>query len=208
MAARVLVLMGLLLLGLLTSDVADARAAASSNRASSFIRRGDLPETGTEWISLHETVEFLPSSSEFDMNMLPRTFGTGQLNQLSRQRKLEQDEDEEEEDDTTYQNRQDNPQYRVQPFVEGVSDYDEYQQAWRLLGFMIDCDDGSTDDDGGSGSQDDYDTGLGCARYVVWAAVSVLCCVALLFVVSSDLDSVFLSTYSPVLFFAFFRIVR
>lgn len=222
MAARVLVLMGLLLLGLLTS-AAHARAAASSNRASSFIRKGDLPETGAEWISLHETVEFMPSSSEFDMSMLPRTFGTGQLNQLSRQRKLDQyGYEEDEQDDTTYQNRLNNPQYRVQPFVEGVSDYDEYQQAWRLLGFMIDCDDGSTDDDGGSGSEDDYDTGLGCARYVVWAAVSVLCCAVLrcylLFRLSSQQRLVrfcssmlklawilsFFSTNTVVLVFAFF----
>jgi hypothetical protein len=70
--------------------------------------------------------------------------------------------------------REDNAQYRVQPFVEGVSDYDTYQQAWRMLGFMIDCDDPNqtnTDDDHHSGSNDENETGQGCRRYVLWAAV-------------------------------------
>jgi hypothetical protein len=59
--------------------------------------------------------------------------------------------------------------YNVEPFVEGESDYDEYQQAWRYLGFMIDCNDGGNyDDDGGSW---DGGTGEGCSRYLVWAAV-------------------------------------
>lgn len=168
----------------------DNQKKNSSNRSSSFIRKGDLPETGTQWVSLHEAVEFLPAStdmmkSESLMNWLgdvagvsgsataPHTFGTGQLNRAARQRKLD-DEDEDEDQAETDKNRENNPQYRVQPFVEGVSDYDEYQQAWRLLGFMIDCDGTymNADDDGGSGSEDENDTGSGCARYVIWAAVS------------------------------------
>ena len=116
-------------------------------------------------------MEWLMAGSVSSSNTSP--FGTGQLNRMARaqQRNL----DEETEESETDQNREDNPQYRVQPFVEGVSDYDEYQQAWRLLGFMIDCDDTWMNDDnynGGGGSQDDNDTGLGCARYVIWAAVS------------------------------------
>ena len=105
--------------------------------------------------------------------------------QQQQQRQLDEQDDSAGDDatanndnDETDQNREDNPQYRVQPFVEGVSDYDEYQQAWRLLGFMIDCDDtwmnsaNNNNNNGGSGSQDENDTGLGCARYVIWAAVS------------------------------------
>ena len=46
------------------------------------------------------------------------------------------------------------------------------QQAWRLLGFMIDCNTVSASDDdyemsGGSG---DEITDKGCARYILWAA--------------------------------------
>lgn len=58
--------------------------------------------------------------------------------------------------------------YATQAFVDGEDEYDEYQQAWRYLGFMIDCD--SSNDDDGSGSYDGG-TGEGCNRYVVWAAV-------------------------------------
>jgi hypothetical protein len=65
--------------------------------------------------------------------------------------------------------------YNVQPFANGVDNYDEYQQAWRLLGFIIDCNP-LVDDDvygggGGSGSGDKY-TDDECSRYVLWAAVS------------------------------------
>jgi hypothetical protein len=82
------------------------------------------------------------------------------------------------EDEQAY--REDNAQYRVQPFVEGVSDYDTYQQAWRMLGFMIDCDDpnqnnNGDNDDHHSGSNDENETGQGCRRYVLWAAVRILC---------------------------------
>jgi hypothetical protein len=80
--------------------------------------------------------------------------------------------DEEQQQAAVY--REDNAQYRVQPFVEGVSDYDTYQQAWRMLGFMIDCDDPNqtnTNDDHHSGSNDENETGQGCRRYVLWAAV-------------------------------------
>jgi hypothetical protein len=66
---------------------------------------------------------------------------------------------------------QDNP-YSVQPFIEGMGGYDEYQQAWRLLGFIIDCNDVIYDDDyqEGGHSNDGTLTGEGCGRYVMWAA--------------------------------------
>ena len=70
-----------------------------------------------------------------------------------------------------------NDPFSIQPFVEGMSNYDEYQQAWRLLGFMIDCNTHvSNDDDDGNYSQhsgDEEITEEGCARYVIWAAVSL-----------------------------------
>jgi hypothetical protein len=66
---------------------------------------------------------------------------------------------------------QNNP-YSVQPFIEGMGGYDEYQQAWRLLGFIIDCNDVIYDDDyqEGGHSNDGTLTGEGCGRYVMWAA--------------------------------------
>lgn len=86
-------------------------------------------------------------------------------------RKLEETEEdvEEGEETTTGAWGQYDP-YSVQPFVEGMSEYDEYQQAWRLLGFMIDCNTSDDEDNSHSGSEDITDDG--CARYVLWAAVS------------------------------------
>lgn len=105
---------------------------------SSFIRQSDLPHD--KWVSLQRNVEFLPSVDEsFE--------GQRELRRLS---------------------SSNNSPYSVQPFVEGESEYDEYQQAWRYLGFMIDCNDGGNDDDDGSW---DGGTGEGCHRYLVWAAV-------------------------------------
>jgi hypothetical protein len=60
--------------------------------------------------------------------------------------------------------------------------YDGYQQAWRYLGWYVDCNGGSSryyDRSGGGGSQ----SGSGdsavygnnyCQRYLMWAAVSIL----------------------------------
>lgn len=110
-----------------------------------------------QWVSVSEDVEFMPNTN---LPPLPRT---------PKIRKLETEEGEE-EGSTTGAWEEHDP-YSVQPFVEGMSEYDEYQQAWRLLGFMIDCN--SADDDGsGSGSGSEDTTEDGCARYVLWAAVS------------------------------------
>ena len=81
------------------------------------------------------------------------------------------DYDEDEEDETGKWDEY-NP-YSVQPFVEGMSEYDEYQQAWRMLGFMIDCNSNDDDEDEAShNSRDGEISEAGCARYILWAAVS------------------------------------
>ena len=82
--------------------------------------------------------------------------------------------------------------YKLSPFVEGESEYDEYQQAWRLLGFMIDCDDEitnwMTDDwyqqNGENRGSGDQGTGEGCNRYVMWAAVRFIVWIGVCRVVS------------------------
>eukprot|EP00535_Pseudo-nitzschia_heimii_P009854 CAMPEP_0197173388 /NCGR_PEP_ID=MMETSP1423-20130617/344_1 /TAXON_ID=476441 /ORGANISM="Pseudo-nitzschia heimii, Strain UNC1101" /LENGTH=498 /DNA_ID=CAMNT_0042622203 /DNA_START=192 /DNA_END=1688 /DNA_ORIENTATION=- len=104
------------------------------------------------WLSISEGVEFMPNTN---LPPLPKS---------SLARKLEMEDGEEH---TTGAWEEYDP-YSVQPFVEGMSEYDEYQQAWRLLGFMIDCN--SVDDDDGSGSGSEDVTEDGCARYVLWAA--------------------------------------
>lgn len=66
--------------------------------------------------------------------------------------------------------------YTANAYADGETEYDEYQVAWRELGFFIDCDDVSRwDDDDAYGGSDSGDnggtpTGVGCHRYVLWAA--------------------------------------
>lgn len=58
-------------------------------------------------------------------------------------------------------------------FVNGKGVYDSYQQAWRMLGFFVDC--------AGQDEDDHHDRKLqggeqeGCQRYLLWAAVSQQC---------------------------------
>lgn len=145
----------------------------------------ELTQDATHWISLHPGVEFLSASPDlggipFASQVADQQFPQKQRN---RRRRLESaDEEEEEEEETsssTSTKTEDNSQYRVQPFVEGVSDYDAYQQAWRLLGFMIDCNTvqsvyNNNNNNNNEKHSGDSGTGEGCTRYVLWAAVSLV----------------------------------
>lgn len=113
-------------------------------RTTSFIPKSELEsKSEQDWVSFQKDIEFLPATDE-SLEMTRRLGSSS----------------------NAY-----NP-YDIQPFVEGASDYDAYQQAWRYLGFMIDCDESyGADDDGGGGSgSGDELTGEGCHRYVIWAA--------------------------------------
>jgi len=146
-----------------------------------FIRMKDLPGVANpekaKWMSMSKDVEFL------QVDDLPKK------KSFKRVRSLEGDDRDKEGNEQDGENGDDevsdgdddgkgefdtyNP-YSVQPFVEGMGDYDEYQQAWRLLGFMIDCNAVSSDDnedERGHGSNSADVTDEGCARYVMWAAV-------------------------------------
>ena len=125
-----------------------------------LMRDEDLPivNAGEKWKSLNQNVDFVPADG-IDPEMVGRFLEQGNYY-----------EEEEQTDD----NRMKGMEfiYDNQPFAYGEGDYDEYQQAWRLLGFIVDCNpmvDDDVYDQGGSG--DDV-TGDGCARYVLWAAVS------------------------------------
>ena len=122
-----------------------------------------------QWMTLQGNVEFLPSHrivhSDWDDAQI-RNWAARQLEANSN-------------NNYAGNSNNNNNVYRLSPFVEGDSEYDEYQQAWRLLGFMIDCDDELSrfDDDQYYQNQDQHNsgdkgTGEGCNRYVIWAAVS------------------------------------
>jgi hypothetical protein len=128
-----------------------------------LVRNEDLPvENAKEkWQSLNQDVEFIPADG---------------IDRRTVQRFLEQgnyygDDAEEEEEESGMSGMEDI--YDVEPFVYGVDEYDEYQQAWRLMGFIVDCNPMVDDDYYGDGSgSGDQGTEDGCARYILWAAVS------------------------------------
>jgi hypothetical protein len=118
----------------------------------------ELEDTSNNWISLDQETEFLQVLDGKAARRLDSTSSEGSSTV--------------------------NP-YATQAFVDGEHEYDEYQQAWRYLGFIIDCDSSNDDDDrSGSGSYDGG-TGEGCNRYVVWAAVRTVGEKKLLFFVAS-----------------------
>ena len=107
-----------------------------------------LDDDRNQWISLNEETEFLQVDEEAARKI-------GSNSPYETVRKLG------------------NNPYANRVFADGEVVYDEYQQAWRYLGFMIDCDSSNDDDgDGGGGRSNDGATGEGCNRFVVWAAVS------------------------------------
>jgi hypothetical protein len=139
-----------------------------------------------------------------------------QHQQQHRTRALGEDEAAEEDEQpasSTSNNRESNSQYRVQPFVEGVSDYDAYQQAWRMLGFMIDCNTVSAYDQSqnnnnnkNNGHSNDNDgTGEGCTRYVLWAAVrcgryrGLLSCIEHIYIILAQFFPSFSQPFTPLL---------
>ena len=172
-----------------------------NNNQIRYIPSSLLENEEGDWISLHPEIEFLPSdyygskSPQYNERIAAATqqflsyqgssthkYRNHRSDSRQKKRELEEGdgEAEEEEQPASTSTREDNSQYRVQPFVDGVSDYDAYQQAWRMLGFMIDCNTVSAYDQSQSNnnnnnqnehSNDNDGTGEGCTRYVLWAAV-------------------------------------
>jgi hypothetical protein len=130
-----------------------------------------------QWMSLNDQVQFLPSF-KWENGLLDeqqiRKWAAQQLERSQLQQRPQRKLSSSSSSTTVVTN----DIYRLSPFIEGVTEYDEYQTAWRLLGFMIDCDDDlsiySDDDNHGNSGSGSGDTGEGCHRYVIWAAVSLL----------------------------------
>jgi hypothetical protein len=130
-----------------------------------MINEEDLPinDSQNKWQSLNKDVEFIPADG-ISSDVVQRFLEQGDYSYSY---------GEEEETTSAYGGMSGMDKvYDVEPFAYGVDEYDEYQQAWRLMGFIIDCNPMVDDDyyeNGGSGSGD-QGTEDGCSRYVLWAA--------------------------------------
>ena len=98
-----------------------------------------LPDTGEQWSSLPNGIEFQPAA-----NLSP--LAKEHLRQLTKNAGAKE----------SFQTM----------FVDGTETYyDEFSQAWRALGFYIDCDYQGDGEDGSAS---------GCQRFMLWAAVRFL----------------------------------
>lgn len=123
-----------------------------------FMLKSEAPDTGEEWKSIHETLEF-QISSDFDhedekMKNTLRLLLEGDQDSMPAKRRM--DYDYSAYSDTAI-------------FLDGQETYYEaYSQAWRYMGFYVDCNPSSYGDrrrlEDGSGT---------CQRYLLWAAVSL-----------------------------------
>jgi hypothetical protein len=117
---------------------------ASAAQLKGVLKKTDLPSSGKEWVTLDNGVEF-QAGADID----PR---------LDHVRKL------------WSKNTQDG-----ELFVDGTETYyDENSQAWRLLGFYVDCD--HCADENNVNYNQAYCIQEGaqqtCQRFLMWAAVS------------------------------------
>ena len=108
-----------------------------------LLKKSDIPNTGQEWISVSPNAEVQPA--DFSAHS-PETAAMME-NTLHRM---------------LYGSSSNKQEYSTLFLDGGETYYDDYAQAWRLLGFYIDCNAHGDDNDGD-----------GCMRYLMWAAVSL-----------------------------------
>jgi hypothetical protein len=126
-------------------------AAFLGTTTASLLNKDSLPSTGEQWQTGKNGVEFQPGE-----NLSPLA--------QEHMRRL-----------TTKDEEMASPYEKM--FVDGVETYyDEYAQAWRALGWYIDCD--ACDENNGGCAEERRkleEEGVGgCPRYLLWAAVSTV----------------------------------
>ncbi|CAB9517584.1 expressed unknown protein [Seminavis robusta] len=147
-------------LALLLALLASASAGRHHHHEKQQMLQGfmdELPTTGQEWVTLEDGTEFLPADG-FDMGMLEETA-------QHHQRRLKQ------RSIVGYRTQYDNQ------FADGAGTYyNDFAQAWRLLGFYIDCNAPFNNvnecyGDGQDGGDSDEENGgeASCQRFLLWA---------------------------------------
>ena len=165
-----------------------ATSNSNTRRSNGVLSKNDIPDSGRDWVSLPNGVQFQPGPTDGK--------NKEENDRLEYLRKLAYDGFTSESSSDV----QRNPQLS-QIFVDGTETYyDEWAQAWRVLGWYIDCDacdEQDNHDNNGDGDQyescwvfaeyNNYDENNkyennqdqnkqnqyrgGCQRYLVWAAV-------------------------------------
>ena len=128
--------------------------ASATSMTGGIFTKDNVPNTGREWVTLDNGYQFQPAG-----NMDPPMEFVRKLTQKT----------------STFQA---NPYASI--FVDGTeTHYDEYAQAWRALGFYIDCDScvyGNNNQDHNNDNHvacvGDKNYEAGCQRFLLWAAVS------------------------------------
>lgn len=124
--------------GMLTAALLASSATASYPK---------MPNTGKDWVTLQDGVEFQPAMNNEDTRVA-EAVEHARLRFLSGM----------EGTASSYESQ----------FIDGSETYYSIpSQAWRYLGFMVDCNMADTDENQDQNRQ--YDT---CGRYLLWAAVS------------------------------------
>ena len=137
-----------------------ATATSSNTKLSLNGHLKDLPDTGREWVTLADGGEFRPAE-DFDLSLLDDEVISQQLRKQQQDRHL-------------MRNSNNHAGYSNQ-FQDGSATYyNDYAQAWRLLGFYIDCNAPLNNvnecyDEGGDNNNEDGSSA--CQRYLLWAAV-------------------------------------
>ena len=128
-------------------------SVGSATKVNGILSNERIPTTGRDWVTLDNGYQFQPAE---DMNP-PMEYVRKLTSKSSSSTGFE-----------------DNPFAEI--FVDGTeTHYDQYAQAWRALGFYIDCDACA---DGGNNINDcvNQQNKGGCQRYLLWAAVRTDTC--------------------------------
>ena len=147
------------------SPVDGSSATRDMPSVKGLLDKNNLPTTGQDWISLGD-------KSGSGLEYQPNDFNDEDPETARRLRAIR---------DRTLLSWG-TKDYSTQFIDGGETYYDEYSQAWRLLGFYIDCDSPYEDEGGcgggGGGDNDQQDVDANgnpvkhCVRYLLWAAVS------------------------------------
>jgi len=170
----------LLLLLLETATLVRGGSGRTKEEIRGFLDKDNLPDTGREWISLSEGLEFQPAADLILNGNKDRSSGVKsggdvlddkQRSQLLRDAAVHRWLVGNSGSYSGYENQ----------FADGSGTYyNDYAQAWRLLGFYIDCNsphnnfnECNENGEGGGGGNDNKDNNeVACQRYLMWAAVS------------------------------------